>query len=127
MEQRTVNPGTRMFFGEPAEPLPEVLSRAIGQAVAEIPGIEEAYLPQCYIEGDDEARQVLFLGVQSREAIPEIMNALRGRIQAIMPPGQFLDMFPYPGSELPAESRVEACCILSPTTPRAGKSWWKLW
>ena len=70
MSERTLKAGTKMFFGAPAKPMPEIMVDAIAQVVAQVPGIQEAHLPQCFIEGDKEARQVVVIGVQNRSEIP---------------------------------------------------------
>jgi len=56
MSERQVDAGKSMFFGIPASPMPEIMADAISQVVAQICGIREAYLPQCYIQGDELAR-----------------------------------------------------------------------
>ena len=64
MSERTLKAGTSVYWGAPAKPMPEIMSDAISQVVAQVPGIVEAHLPQCFVEGDKEARQVLVVGVQ---------------------------------------------------------------
>ena len=74
MSERQLHTGTQMFFGVPANPMAEVMADAIGQVVAQVRGIREAYLPQCHIQGDVEARQVLVIGVDSLDRIPTVME-----------------------------------------------------
>jgi ferredoxin len=112
-----------MFFGAPATPMPKVMADALGQVVAQVPGICEAYIPQTFIEGDTEARQVLIVGVEKKEKIAEIMPELMGKMKLLLPPGVFMDILPYASAELPHGARVEACRIFG--LPK--KPWWKVW
>jgi hypothetical protein len=112
-----------MFFGEPAKPMPEVMADALGQVVAQVPGICEAYIPQTFIEGDTEARQVLVIGVEKKERIPAIMQDLMGKMKLLLPPGVFMDVLPFASTDVPHGARVEKCRIFgAPKRP-----WWRLW
>ncbi|MGC3956461.1 MAG: enhanced serine sensitivity protein SseB C-terminal domain-containing protein [Verrucomicrobiota bacterium] len=123
MSERTLTAGTSMFFGKPAKPMPEIMADAISQVVAQVPGIIEAHLPQCFIEGDKEARQVLVIGVQRRGEIPQIAEALMGKLQLVFPPGQFIDILPFESSAVPAGVRQAGCQIFVAEK----KAWWKIW
>jgi hypothetical protein len=59
MSERQVKAGTSIYFGAPAKPMPEMMADAVSQVVAQVPGIVEAHIRQCFIEGDREAQQVL--------------------------------------------------------------------
>ncbi len=124
--EREIKAGGLMFFGVPADPMPEIMADAIGQVVAQVPGIVEAYLPQCFIEGDDEARQVLVLGVESKNRIPAIMEDLMSKMELAMPSHEFIDMLPFSSAEMPSESRVAECRIWG-GQPTTKKPWWKIW
>ncbi|GJM25650.1 MAG: hypothetical protein DHS20C16_20650 [Phycisphaerae bacterium] len=115
-----------MYFGVPADPMPEVLANAIGQVVAEVPGIIEAYLSQCYIEGDDEARQVLILGVEAKNRIPAIMQDLMGKMEIVMPSNDMIDVFPFSSSDMPPQARVEECRIWGGQVS-VKKPSWRFW
>jgi hypothetical protein len=126
--ERQVPAGSTMLFGVPANPMPEIMADAIGQVVSQVPGIVEAYLPQCYIEGEDEARQVLVLGVESKAQIPQIIQELMGKMELVMPPKQFIDMLPFCARELPPEARVAECQVFGDARQkRENKSWWQFW
>ena len=114
-----------MFFGAPAKLMADVMVDALGQVVAQVPGICEAYIPQCFIEGDTEARQVLVVGVEKQEQIPEVMQDLMGKMKLLLPPGVFMDILPYASAELPEEARVEKCHLFG--SPAKPKPWWKIW
>ena len=66
-----------MFFGSPAQPMEVTRSAAVAEAVALVPNIVEAHLPQCYIEGFGEPRQVLVLGVRAKKTFRESWNSSR--------------------------------------------------
>jgi hypothetical protein len=80
-------------------------------------------LPQCFIEGDKEARQVLVVGVQRRSEIPQIADALMGKLQLVFPPGQFIDVLPFESGAVPAGVRQAGCQIFAADK----KAWWKIW
>ena len=112
-----------MFFGVPSNPMAEIMVDAIGQTVAQVPGICEAYLPQCFIEGDEEARQVLIVGVERKSQIPSVMEDLMGKMALVLPGKVFIDIIPYACADLPEAARVQECRILY----RRPKPWWKMW
>lgn len=114
-----------MFFGAPAKPMADVMADALGQVVAQVPGICEAYIPQCFIEGDTEARQVLVVGVEKKEKIPEVMQDLMGKMKLLLSPGVFMDILPYPSTDLPDAARVARCHIYG--SPMKTKPWWRFW
>jgi hypothetical protein len=123
MSERTISQGTTMYFGAPAKPMPEIMADAISQVVAQVPGILEAHLPQCFIEGDKEARQVLVIGVQSRSEIPQVAEALMSKLQLLFAPGQFIDILPFESGAVPAGVRQAGCQIFTAEK----KAWWKIW
>ena len=123
MSERVIKAGTTIIWGAPAKPMPEVMKDAISQVVAQVPGIIEAHLPQCFIQGEKEARQVLVVGVQTRSEIPRIAQALMGKLQLVFPPGQFIDILPFESGSVPAQVRQAGCQIFAGEK----KSWWQLW
>jgi len=123
MKERSFKAGTRMFFGAPAKPMPEIMADAISQVVAQVPGIAEAHLPQCFIEGDEEARQVLVIGVQRRDDIPRIAQALTSKLQLVFVPAQFIDILPFASNAVPNGVRKAGCQIFAAVK----KPWWKIW
>jgi hypothetical protein len=123
MSERSIPGGTKVFFGEPAKPMPKVMADALGQVVAHVPGICEAYIPETFIVGDTEARQVLVVGVASEERIPAIMEKLMGKMKLLLPPDAFMDVLPFASTDMPPGARVEKCRIFC--APK--KPWWKIW
>ncbi len=102
-----------MYFGAPAHPMPETTAKAIAEAVAQVPGIVEAHLPQCFIEGDQEARQVLVVGTQTRHDIPRIAQELMGKLQPVFPPELFIDILPFESGAVPQGVRQAGCQIFA--------------
>lgn len=123
MNEQRLPASTQMFFGEPANPMHEIMANAIGQIVAQVPGIREAYLPQCFIHSDTEARQVLVVGVDTAQEIPKIIDDLMDKMKLILPANQFIDIMPFPVSAMPSEARVVQCKIYE----AKGKPSWKMW
>jgi hypothetical protein len=123
MSERIVKQGTAMYFGAPARPMPEIMADAISQVVAQVSGIAEAHLPQCFIEGDKEARQVLVVGVQRRSEIPKVAEALMAKLQLVFAPGQFIDILPFESAAVPDGVRQAGCQIFAVQK----KAWWKIW
>jgi hypothetical protein len=125
MSEREIKAGTTLYFGPPAEPLPEVTVAAIKQVVERVPGIAEAHLPQCFIEGEKEARQVLVVGVRSEDEIPRVGEALMHGLQSKLSPGEleFIDVMPFGVTSIPDGVRKASCQIFAGET----KPWWKIW
>ena len=123
MSLRTINAGTKMFFGAPAKPMPHERKESITQAVTGVAGVSEAYLPQCFIEGDSEARQILAVAVEKKEDVPRVADEIMSKLKSVLPDGDFIDILPYPSTSFPAEARVAKCQIIGSTA----KPWWKLW
>jgi type III secretion system (T3SS) SseB-like protein len=112
MEKRSRGIGTRIFFRIPTSPMPESLSDAIGDAVELVAGIDEAYLPECYIAGEKEPRQFLVVSVDSTPDISEIVKHLAEKLRGVLPDGQFIDILPFSSSSMPAEARIPQCRIV---------------
>ena len=112
-----------MYFDAPALPMPEIIADAVTQVVTQVSGIVEAHLPQCFIEGDKEARQVLVVGVRARGEIPRIAQELMGKLQLVFPAGQFIDILPFESGAIPPGVRQAGCQIFASEK----KPWWKVW
>jgi len=123
MDQRQIAGGTRNYFGAPATPMPGDRSAAIADLVARVPGVVEAHLPQCFIEGEPGARQVLAIVVSTKEEIPRVCNAIGHGLKGILPEGQFLDILPFRQTSVIPGVREARCQIY----PSNAKAWWKVW
>ena len=123
MSSRFLRAGTQISFGAPATPMPDVIADAIGHLVQQVPGITEAHLPQCFIEGDTEARQVLVIGVRDMEAVPRLIQELTDLLKPVVPVGKLIDIIPFQESKVPTAVRAAGCRIFG----QANRPWWKLW
>ena len=100
----------------------QTMVEAIGQVIAQVPAIVEAYLPQCFIAGDSPPQQVLVVSVQSESDIPQIMKHLGSKLSVLLPPGQFMDILPFTTKTLPESARHIPCYSM-----KSSKKWWKFW
>ena len=127
MSERVISAGTTILFGEPASPMSQVWVDAIGQVVSQVPAIEEAYLPQCFIEGDTDARQVLVVGVRSKQEIPSAMHTLMEKMKLLLGEGQFIDILPFAVGYVPPAAQVVRCFERPRTENSRERRWWKFW
>ena len=111
MEERNVPAGTTLYFGAPAQPMHPSRAAAIAALVAHVPGILEAHLPQCLIEGDSAPRQVLAIVVSSKAEIPRIVDQLNAGLKPIVPGGHFIDILPFTKAAVVAGMREAKCQI----------------
>jgi hypothetical protein len=123
MNERELEPGTQLFFAAPAQPMPGIMEDAIAQVIAQVPGIFEAHLPECLIEGELDARQVLVIAVRRRREIPQIADILMGKLRLVLAVGQVLDILPFQVDELPPGVKEANCQIFAAKT----KPWWNFW
>ncbi len=94
MKPLTISQGTSVYLGRPAKTLPKETSEAIGQMVRDIPGIREAYLPQCYVKAVvDPPAQILVI-VLDDPADQTILDAVGTGLERILPEGAHLDVWP---------------------------------
>jgi len=124
MEQTRVVAGMKMRISAPVQPLPPDRAAAIASAVARIPEIVEAHLPQCLVEGDSEPRQVLAIGVARGARFADAVAAVGAGLSGIFPSGQLIDVLPFPQFAVPGALRAAQCQIYPMQTKKA---WWKIW
>jgi hypothetical protein len=86
--------GTVIYMGPPAKPMDCKSSERIGTAVATIPGIFEAHLPQAYIEKViDPSEQVLVVVLE--DDIATVRPALLEALRRTFPEGSSLAVFEW--------------------------------
>ena len=105
--------GARVFFGAPAQPMEQALIRSIAEAVATVPGIIEAHLPQCYVpEVMQKPAQVLVLVLSVSCHLETSVAAVAGRLSDVLPTSRYLDLLPIvPNSSLLSTIRGAGCKI----------------
>jgi hypothetical protein len=80
--RREIPGGLTVHMGKPAKPLAHDLVDKIAGLVAGMPGVLQAWLPQCYIKGViDPPAQVVILVVGERSLDPAIDAELGRRIR----------------------------------------------
>jgi hypothetical protein len=122
VESRNIADGTKLYFGAPAQPMAPTLVSAISGAVASVAGISEAHLPQCLIEGDKAARQVLAIVVSPQADISGIAHELGLSLRSTLTAGVLMDILPFRDSAVPTGVREARCQIY----PLPKKQWWKV-
>ncbi len=86
-----IAPGTQIYIGPPAKPIPKQVSDAIGIALSEIPEILEAHLPMVYIKGQiDPPAQVLYVVLDQNVASPQ--SKITEVVRAVLPTGSHMDI-----------------------------------
>jgi hypothetical protein len=105
--------GATMYIGPPAKPMPKEIQQGIANALANVPEVLEAHLPQCYIQGYiDPSAQVLVLVLQANSSPGVIVPRLQERLTAVLPTGTFLDIWPVPENHPMLENVRMAGCML---------------
>ena len=131
MQPMNVPSGAQIMLGAPAQPMPQALSEAIGHTVAQVAGILEAHLPQCYVaDVMQQPAQILVLVLRSPNDAEHVLQQIGERLRACLPEGATLDLWPIdPAHPILNEVRGADCQIYASTTGnQAGrKPWWKFW
>jgi|GEM_PF-815730 hypothetical protein len=131
MQPMNIPAGAQIMLGAPAQPMPQALSEAIGHTVAQIEGILEAHLPQCYVaEVMPKPAQILVLVVRSPDDAENVLRQTAERLRACLPEGALLDLWPIESAHpILHEVRGADCQIYAAATGnQAGRRpWWKFW
>lgn len=127
MEEQTIEAGTQILIGAPAEPMPRAQSAAIADMLSKIGGVTEAHLPQCFMPGAmSEPAQVLVLVLRRGAEVEALMHEVGCQLGQMLPEGQRLDVWPVPeGGAVLRDVRAAGCAILGAKARAA--SWWKFW
>ncbi len=131
MQPMNIPAGAQIMLGAPAQPMPQALSEAIGHAVAQVEGILEAHLPQCYVAGVmPQPAQILVLVVRSANDTENILRNVSERLRACLAEGATLDLWPIESTHpILHEVRGTDCSIYTAATGNhaAHRPWWKFW
>jgi hypothetical protein len=122
--------GARIYFGAPAQPMPYAVSDALKTLTSTVPGIAEAHLPQCCVEGAEAPKQILVVVPLRPSDTQAVLDSLGSHLPEILPNGFYIDIWPVPASDPKLEAIRAACCaiFISPERPlEAKKPWWKFW
>ena len=112
MRARLLKAGTRMYFGAPANPMSETIARAICSVVRGVPGIQEAHLPQCYVEGDADGQQVLVAVADNDAHFTAVLDRLLHDLELVLPSEHFIDVLPITSGPVLEAIRQADCQIL---------------
>ncbi|MDG2207972.1 MAG: hypothetical protein P8K78_08715 [Pirellulales bacterium] len=129
MQPMNIPVGAQIMLGAPAEPMPASQSQAIAHAVAEVEGILEAHLPQCYVaEVMPQPAQILVLVLRSPEDAGKVLREISERLPTCLTEGATLDLWPIePAHPILGEVRGADCQIYAADLPASCKPWWKFW
>jgi hypothetical protein len=126
--------GSKVLIGAPATPMPREVSASIAQAIASVPGISEAHLPQCFIPSVMGPAQILVIVLAAGCNREQTLADLGVALAIALPAGQPIDVWPIsPDHELMADIRWTRCGIFPRDEFEAGeaasarKSWWRFW
>ncbi len=129
IDPSTLRSGVTLLIGAPSDPqLTEGARVALSAAVAGIPGILEAHVPQIATAGSgDPPRQVLVLVIAEDARPDQVMQALGPKLHEVVPAGVYLDVLPLtPRHQLLPVVRKTGCQIFgAPATGR--RQWWRFW
>ena len=111
----SIPPGSRVRTGAPAQPLEHAKVEAIAGVVAKTPGITEAHLPLCQIEGVMESPAlILVIAVGSLSASASLADDLQTGIRKVLALGEHLDVWPLaPGDPVLLAVRSAKCQIFT--------------
>ena len=126
MEEQTLEAGTQVLIGAPAEPMPRAQSAAVADMLAGL-GFEEAHLPQIFAPGAMEsARQVLVVLLKPDADVDALMHEVGCRLAQLLPEGERLDVWPLAeDSGALGDVRAAGCQILG--AEARATPWWKFW
>jgi len=107
--------GSRVRTGAPAQPLAPAVVDAIARVVAQTPGIAEAHLPLCQVEGVMTApAMVLVVGVDNLSACDSLADDLQAGIRKVLGSGEYLDVWPLATGDPVLQAIRNAKCQVFP-------------
>lgn len=127
MRPLSIPKGTAVFLGRPAQPMAQELSDSIARMVREIVGIQEAYLPQCFVKAVVEPpAQVLVLVLDASTNEQSVLNSVGEGLVRLLPKGTHLDVWPMSDQDsllgTVRGTRMHVHC----QPPPERKPWWKI-
>jgi hypothetical protein len=127
MEAREIGAGTHVLIAAPAEPMARAQQAAIADALAKVPGVVEAHLPQLFVAGAmEEPAQVLVVVTRRGANVEQLMHEITCALAQLLTEDSRLDVFPLAeGGEMIGGVRAAGCQILG--AEAGAKPWWKFW
>ncbi len=114
MRTLPIPPGAKIALGQPPLPMAFELSGRFAKAIAMVPGLAEAHLPQCFIAGVmEKPEQVLVVVCVPGGDVEEIVAAIKTNLSTVLPADQPLGILSLDhDSELVEPVRRSQCGIL---------------
>ena len=112
--QLTIPAGTGVLLGAPAQPMDSSLIRSLTSLVASFPGVQEAHLPQCWVQSTmREPAQVLVMVFSAHsEETAEVVRRMETALCPLLSRNRHLDVwFMAPGDSLLEAVRNTGCKI----------------
>jgi hypothetical protein len=126
--------GSRVMIGAPATPMPREVSASIAQAVASVPGVLEAHLPQCFVPDVVGPAQILVVVLETGADREQALKDLAAALRIALPAGHGIDVWPLSlADELLADVRWARCAIFpqdefeARASAPARRRWWQFW
>lgn len=111
-----IDRGAHVRIGVPARP-DRSLARSLAEALVKFPGIREAHLPMCFVEGKMAIPAlVLVLVLEGATDQAKLVGDIHQEIAPLLPYGTHLDVWPLAADAPLTESvRATGCRILIQT------------
>lgn len=107
--------GSRVLTGAPARPFQRTVIEGIARVVAETPGIVEAHLPLCLVEGVMASPAIiLVVAVDVLSAAAFVADDLQARIRKLLAAGEHMDIWPLVTSDPVLQAIRGANCRIFP-------------
>jgi hypothetical protein len=106
--------------------MPQTLPESIAEMVRTIPGIREAYLPQCYVKGVVEPPAQILVLVLDDASDQRVLDEVGQGLARRLPQAMHLDVWPLtPGHSLLGTVRGTRTHLHCAPPPEK-KPWWKI-
>jgi hypothetical protein len=127
-DDTTLPSGTTLLIGPPTgTQLSDEVRTSLAAAVAALPGVVEAHVPQISAAGSGSPpRQVLFLVLEDDARPERVLQPLEPRLKEIVPAGAALDVLPLTLRHelLPAVRNAGSRIFVASERARP---WWRFW
>jgi hypothetical protein len=122
--------GTQVFIGAPGQPMAPALSDALAGAVAHVPQVREAHLPQIYIEDRTPTAEQMLVVVLDDVNDPDTMQSLGTAVSGVLPPAFNLVIWPLSAGDPILSAVRDANCQIAGPRPQSRlvrRPWWQFW
>ena len=132
MKPFNIPAGAQVLLGAAAKPMPSELRLAIAKVVGAVPGIVEAHMPQCLVQGVmTSPAEVLVIVLASDGSESTVVSTVGEGLNAVLASGRHLDVWPMALNSGMLEAVRRTNCrifaIEGPARPPSRKPWWRFW